>query len=500
MSFPRTWTLADIVDFEHLLADDAAAHATLLSARDRTLFHDRIAPQLAETDRASRPVVLRAWLELRRAAGPAPLAGNAVTQARRAVGVLAAVTGGLLGAGVAAGLLAGAADAPVNVLIFLLATVGVQWLLIALALAAALAARLGLDLPSWRGLLSRLLARLAGALGHLPGEQRSRLRAALGEGRPRGGRLGALLGWPLLALTQWVGVAFNVGVLVAMLGVYLPFTDLRFGWQSTYDVTPMQVQALVDTLAAPWQGLVPQAHPSAADIEATRHARGQPAATLPPSAARAWWPFLAMCVAVYGLAWRLPLLAAFAVLERRQRAAYRFDHPDANALWRRLQPLVGASGGDAVLDVTAGPAPAARPAGSGKPCRLLVADGWPWPLEQAAAGVLQATGWAAVETLPVRLDDRHAMAALPPPADALARTLAGVAVVVLASRDPIVAIAQALKEAANQTPEGVELLLLLATRGADGQPAAPDDERLDIWRRFVRLHGLPVTVLAWGAP
>jgi hypothetical protein len=77
---------------------------------------------------------------------------------------------------------------------------------------------------------------------------------------------------------------------------------------------------VVSALAAPWARWLPDAVPSGELVEQTQYFRGTGGFTGVAPRSVTWWPFLVACMACYGLAPRLGLLA-FALL--RQRAALR---------------------------------------------------------------------------------------------------------------------------------------------------------------------------------
>src|SRR5690606_32121217 len=103
----------------------------------------------------------------------------------------------------------------------------------------------------------------------------------------------------------------------AATGIFVVFTDLAFGWSTTLDVEPERVHRLVTAIARPWAGLWPEASPSLALVEATRHFRVATAsAGAGPTAGLVvyggWWPFLVMAIGCYAVLPRLvtlPILA-----------------------------------------------------------------------------------------------------------------------------------------------------------------------------------------------
>lgn len=486
---PAGWTLADVVDFEYFLDGPGADEPGLAAGL--------VVPHTGLPEAQQRRHVFRAWLELQRRRH----AGEATPGARlqRGETLLRALAWGLglaAGTALAGAWLAQGGQAPVNAPLFWAATVGLQLLLLVLAGAGwAWRRRLGAAAAQGGGLaLLQGLIAAAGRLGRrLPGERREALRAALGRLAMQRAGHGSLLAWPAVALAQRLAVAFNLGLLLAMLVLHLPLVDLRFGWQSTYPLSAQQVHAAVQGIATPWRWALPQAQPSAADVAATRYAPGQPAHTLPADAARAWWPFLALSVATYGLLLRGALLLWALRGQRRLLAHWRFDQPEANALWRRLAgaPVQAAPGG-AQLPAGA-PVPAAGMYAAG-PCVALVAQELALPDDTLAAAMQQRLGGRLLATHRVAIDDRAASAAVlaglagsqPPPATVLVLAAAG--------RDPIVAVALFLRAVLQAAGPHAEVLLVLSADGA--QPAALA-ERVAIWQRFVQAQRLRLGVQGW---
>jgi hypothetical protein len=511
------WTLADVIDFEHFLLD---AHERDIGPFPSARWTG--SPPTTPADaRRQRRAALLAWVRHQRGSlherridtkdeglevrSPGLLLGAGL----RTVAALMGVLGLLAGVGLAASMLAYPGAAPLNAPLFWVLTVG--WQLALLAVLAIGWMWHGLAGHRAAGRATRGDALLRGAVRHLalawaratarwPGEQRDRLRAALARAVQQADRHGPLLASATLGPLQRFGVAFNIGLLAAMLALHLPFVDLRFGWQSSYPVTPEQVHGVVQAVAWPWRAVLPRAQPTLAEVAATRYVPGQGADRLPADAGRAWWPFLALSIGVHGLLLRAALLAFTGRLHRRQLSALAFDQPEALALWRRLNgPMFQAQESRASLPgLQAVHPPAAPHAG---PCAVLLSDDLAIDADALRRGLLQAFGWTVAATHALALDDREATA---PALDALkemargsvrgssgegaATPLAAVAVVVPAERDPIVAVAQCLRAVIGAAGPDVETRVLL--HGTDA-------ERLQLWQRFVQIQRLPIGVEAW---
>lgn len=479
------WRVADLIDFE--LALDATSGAD--PARDRALYVDRIAPALG--DRASdRSAVFLAWLRASRPTGATSI-GAVFERGLRAVGALAAGIGLLLGAATAAGLLSHDGLQPINAPLFLVGTVGLQAAVVAVVLLAAAARAVGFRFTTLRGWMETLVRLMAALFSRLDGEHRMAVRHQLARVSARSGQLAPFVGLELMKQTQAFAIAFNLGILASMLLVYLPFLELRFGWQSTYSFGPDAVYKATQAIAAPWCWISDALAPSRPQILATEFARGQSSLSLDPSSAHAWWPFLLCAVAFYGLTIRLVAAALMQALLRWRLLHPAFTHPAANALWRRLQgPLIVSTGGTAEL-----PAELPRAGISqARPQRVLAirSDACDLDDEQLSKLIQSHLGWQVDQITMACIDDDRLGPEL---AAGLRAQPDAVAIVAPATQNPIVAIASFLRELSAAVQPGGEVVVLLA---GEAGAAAPDsssmEERHRIWSRFVAIHRLGVGV------
>jgi len=132
---------------------------------------------------------------------------------------------------------------------------------------------------------------------------------------------------------QLGGVLFNLGVLLSFFAL-VATRDLAFGWESTLITDSAKVHQLVSLLSAPWGGAL---SPSLEEIAATRIILLQGTAQQDASAAASWWPFLMICVAVYGLLPRT-LLGIWATLNfRKKQETPSFASPQVRQLLYRLR-------------------------------------------------------------------------------------------------------------------------------------------------------------------
>ena len=266
-----------------------------------------------------------------------------------------------------------------------------------------------------------------------------------------------------------------------MLFVYLPFVELRFGWQSTYSFGADGVFRALQAIALPWSWISDSLAPSLPQVLATQFVRGQGAFTLDANAAHAWWPFLLCAVVVYGLMPRLLIAALLQVVLRLRLRRIAFTHPAANKLWRRLQRPLFSSDSDGEPLPPGGPLADMGHAGAKK---VLAIKSQTSSLsdEQVSALVQRSLGLAVLQTVSAYIDNDAFEPAL------VQGLQAGTDVVVVTpgTENPIIAIADFLKKLSATNREVIVLLT--------GDPTAGLDERLKIWTRFVSIHHLRVGV------
>lgn len=495
MSRAQLWTIADVLDFEYLLAADASGDDAAMRARDRAIFEQKIAPQLDDTTRNDRRGIFRHWLSSRRSS-EIDLPGAHFRASWQTLLTLAALVGLGIGVSLTAGLLHYRGDEPVNVAWFFAATVGVQWLLLGAAFLWWLLRRAtGVldDFRPLRAVLSALLWALSAGLRRLPGEQRNRVRATLATISHRREIYGSLATWPLLVITQVFGICFNLGVLATLL-LQVALSDVAFGWQSTLRTSPEEAFQIVSTVATPWSAL-PNPHPTFDQVVASRFAYSAGIRPLSQTAMASWWPFLCYSVVAYGLLVRV-LLFGWSVLGLRHALrAIPFDHQGCNALLRRLTgPVFQAQSETVELQIPAGAeAKATRVAGASL---VLLAEELTVNAEMLTPFLQTNFGWQISTTLPVQIDHPSGNAGALEKIAAVAPRPAGIVIGIPARRAPIKAIALFLQKVVAAS-DGVEtLVLLFGPREGDGF-APVNDEDFAHWRNFNAIHGLHLGLEKW---
>ncbi len=502
---PESWTAAELLDLEYFLHAGEGQNPDALRARNRQDGQVASAAGVALDDR--RPA-LRWWVDRRRAewGGRVDTPGQFLAAALNQAGRLLAAAGGLLGVGAVAALLRHEVAHPVvNVAWFFLALIVPQLLLLGL-LAGCLVWHprraeyrprgLGhVVLALWEKIACWAWPRM---VAHFPPERRGQAGEMLAVLRRQSQLYGGVHRWSLLRRVQAFGLGFNTGALLTLLA-YVVFTDLGFGWQTTLDPDPGQVHRLVRFVASPWSWWLGEGrgYPGLAAIQGSRIIQ-QGGAAGPAEHLRAWWSFLFLCVATYGL---LPRLAAWTLCwhwTRRELNALDFQDAAADTTWRQMrEPLLEVGGESPARPAGAtSPPPPSPPAGPADPAvagtalvlwvpvdlQEWAADGaGPLPRLVSAQGGCPA---AAVQTYgqsPRR--DAEALAALPPGRPG--------AIVMEGWRPPVTESLTLLRDFRRHLGDKQPLTLWLT-----GQPAAdgfrplsePDRE---LWRSQLRQLGDP---------
>ncbi len=466
------WRIANLIDFEIALEkfDDS-------KSEDRSIFLKQIEPALGVRVN-DRSAVFMAWLKVR-------VPGEVTTGSQFQLGIryailLAVLFGGLTGVGTTAGLLANQSSYPINAASFLAVTVGLQLAVIAIVIAALMARKFGFNFSPLTSAMKGLVLLIARTLSLLNGEQRTEVRYFLAKTGEKSERLGPLIGLQLLQLTQAFAIAFNLAILGSMLFYYLPFSELRFGWQTTYMFLPATVSKFIQVIAVPWSWISDSLAPSMQQVLATQVARGQSSLSLDASSVHAWWPFLLCAVAFYGLLPRLIMVVTLEGMLRWRLRHMPFNHRQANALWRALQPVVECrEPGELPPEDAVSPR---HPLGFPVNVLAIKSDASTLSDEQVANCIERSLGRQVKQIISSCIDDDNLSPSL---AAGLQARPDEVVVVAPAAQDPIVAIAGFLKMLSSSgKPDGEVIVLLTGDAGANL------DSRLKIWTRFVAVQRL----------
>ncbi len=297
-------SLSELLELELQIADDRRLDEGRLRERDRAIGRRFSGSGLASW------ALLLGWL---REVRP----GSSVRHAFSLVRVLLVLLGLLGGAGAAAAFLTPLHGRPVNVFSALAWLVGVQILLLGLLFLGLLPRRPGPGVQLLRGLIERL-----------------------GRFRARAAKLNGVERWTFIALVQQFGVAFNVAAILTAL-LLVTFTDLAFAWSTTLRLHDGAFASLVEAVALPWGGLLPDASPSFRLVELTRYSQVEGRYLHPeggPGIGGAWWPFLVAALGVYGL---LPRLFVWCFAALSARKALRSVTVEGDAEYARILERLG---------------------------------------------------------------------------------------------------------------------------------------------------------------
>ncbi len=353
------WKIADLIDLEYFLCRDQKEGGhfdeSKVAERDRSIFLKEIGSDAGNGESLDPSFLLKKWLDAmkRLTLREQPdfiLPSRVWREFYISFSWLCLLAGLAFGASVAFSLLSYQGDQPVNVFVFLGVLVFSQMALILFVLISYVGrALLGKEI---RGLLLVKFVRHLFLSGILRAYQATSRHIGLGNGvfkpcvveglkRVSGGYKN-LLTWPFFILLQLFGVGFNLG---GLLGTFVKVagSDLAFGWQSTIQTGPQFVYGLVKILSAPWSWIFKEGvgYPTLSQIEGSRIILKEGAFHLSTNDLVSWWPFLCLCIIVYGLIPRLLLL----VWGKRRLvhclSRLKFDEPRFRQLIRRMtMPLV----------------------------------------------------------------------------------------------------------------------------------------------------------------
>ena len=330
--------LADLVDIHQQLETDQALSREQLKLRDRQIGLS-VPKNLATADSTR----LRYWINTLRQQNadespPTKLPGGTAVQRsiRTIVGILWLIGGGcgwVLGRAV----LHYDGSAPVNIISTLLILVGLQSLtLVALMVLSAggfsrLQESLSIINPA------RLVALVSARLSPRWREQLQQLTTQSGiAGRGIERRL-------LVYMSQHFTVALNIGIIAALMFLVM-VSDLAFGWNTTLNLENTQAARWFQTVAIPWQGLMPEAVPDISLVESSRYYRleGQlRSGNWSAAKLGTWWLYLLLAVVTYGLLPRLGALVLTGVGYDRALLRAMETLPGASQVVARMQaPLV----------------------------------------------------------------------------------------------------------------------------------------------------------------
>ncbi|MFO7862253.1 MAG: DUF2868 domain-containing protein [Desulfosalsimonas sp.] len=504
------WQIHDLMDLEYLLRLRADADNGRDAAGDRRIYLEYVSRHPQTADRRS---VLKHWLQTRRKSQTADanqeiMPGRVYAQAMRMAGWIIFFAAFFAGAALAGSLLSYGGTTPVNVFTCLWVLLFPQILLLALLAAASVLSHIR---PSFRknglyflisALLRRLALRLMGWIApRLSRQQQNRFQEVVGMvGRSRT-VYGNIFFWPVFNTAQLAGIAFNFGVLAAML-MRITLTDVAFGWQSTLRPDPQTVYAIVEFLAAPWAWFLepPVAHPTAAQIAGSKMVLKEGIYDLASGDLASWWPFLCFSVLFYGLMPRVVLLGLGGWQQRRQLVRLNFTHAACDRLWLQMTaPKVETRSTQTDMQDPAatekpGPGPDkaqhnthSPPPGSGQSVVLIVPEDAGMDISAIAEKIRSQTGLETAAGISATGDPDQDVEQLTRALENETMNQVRVAVVIEAWQPPIRENLAWIRRIRNAAGPTASLMLFLTGKPgkSGGLPGAPDKTGQATWQQAV---------------
>ncbi len=349
----KQWRIPDFIDLEYFffldskLAEEEGEE--VLRDRDRAMYLEEFGSD-AEVTESDRENLLYRWLQRRRERensarnGQAPLPGRMWYELYGLFWAFCSFFALFSGTGIAYSFLAYSGKQPVNVSSFFLFFVIFQFgILAVLLLIWGYRRACGFDLGSSlllsfvsRGLNSFLFKIRRFSFEGMDEGRKAAFAASLAAVHNRANGYGTLFLWPLFLLFQLFGIAFNCGVLGAVL-VKVATSDLAFGWQSTIQLSTRFVSDLVEWIALPWSWLLGAfSYPDMYQIEGSRMILKDGFYHLVSTDLVSWWPFLCLSVFCYCLVPRMLLFVAGILGRSRALSKVSLRRVEHNQLLHRL--------------------------------------------------------------------------------------------------------------------------------------------------------------------
>ncbi|MCK9294888.1 MAG: DUF2868 domain-containing protein [Desulfobulbaceae bacterium] len=357
----KKWRIRDIIDLEYFFYQDtlsqSAENKHSLQERDRKIFLDSVMPAVKKDESPDRQFIIKTWLNRRREAGKkqtAILPGEGVESLFATLRFIFLMAGLVFGAGSGASFLSYTGASPVNVLVYLSVFVIFQLFLLLLLFVLStyrLYRRSPLVSSPLYLLISRFMLRMLLSARNrvakkMSADQRLQLESVFGAMVSKTRSYGMLFFLPVFLVTQLFALGCNLGLLSATLFKVVT-ADIAFGWQSTIQLSPAALHALVQKIALPWSWAVPgdAAFPTLAQIEGSRIILKEGIYHLSTPNLVSWWPFLCLAVLFYGLLPRLVLFLGAAYAQRKYLGSLDFRQGNFEQLLQRMTtPVVTTRG------------------------------------------------------------------------------------------------------------------------------------------------------------
>ena len=174
------------------------------------------------------------------------------------------------------------------------------------------------------------------------------------------GQVGA---WLLQRLSQRAAVAYFAACLTTA-WLLIAFSDIAFGWSSTLDISADQVHAWTTAITSPWAWMTSTGVPDLAQVEQARYFRlGEQFDGVDVRQFGQWWPFVLLCIGVWGLGPRLIMLIIARWRLGQATDELLLEHSEVTALLDRLRaPRVRYDGASTGVQPNTAPEPIAEEA------------------------------------------------------------------------------------------------------------------------------------------
>ncbi|MBX2869218.1 MAG: DUF2868 domain-containing protein [Acidiferrobacterales bacterium] len=327
--------LGDLIDIKAQIDRDRQLERTLLRERDRAIGLEQ--NHLAKTS-DNNLKRLRAWISTIREEGEIVSPGQNVDKAMRNAILISWVLGATIGYLLARSVLAYDGSQPVNLLIALIVLIGVQLVALLILFLLLLFRRDKLlDAVSILNPTNIILL----VLGRMqPSWKKAITTYSTGLSPRRGiGFLPQMLAY----LSQHFSIALNIGILGTLLYL-VTISDLAFGWNTTLDIQTDTINHFFQSLALPWQSIVPSAVPDYSLVESSRYYRLQSqlrSGGWEANKLGTWWLYLALCLVFYGFLPRLIALVVTGIQYDRAIVRATLALPGTSQILARMSdPLV----------------------------------------------------------------------------------------------------------------------------------------------------------------
>jgi hypothetical protein len=342
----NTWNFEDILDFSYFFRLDSEREENTelkLHQRDRQFFLD--AQQTDDNPPPTPQYCQKLWLTKRRSKElgnqDSFLPGDIIRETHTLFRFLLLTAGFIIGCCLALSYFVYTGKVPLNVFQYLTLFIIPQLLLIfLLIIKAAFSPKKTQHSSSLHQLLHSLFSRFffiikKRLIKRLSPQKQSTVSAIVTKEQ------GSLSFWPFFLASQLFGLGFNCGIFVVTT-LKIVTTDLAFGWQSTLQLGPENLFAMVKIIALPWSWLLsPEfSHPSLFEIEGSRIILKDGDANLLTQDLTSWWPFLLLCLTCYGLLPRVFLFFFGCFMEQHTFKRYLQQNKFEILTKRMLTPLV----------------------------------------------------------------------------------------------------------------------------------------------------------------